>query len=102
MDYKKEIYEILLKHKGKGNEISSAKIAKLIGINEDDTHAKTRKYIEDTMEQYKIPLGSNTKGYFIIETAEECDKYLNNLEVRQKGIEKRKNNVKNFFQNGVK
>lgn len=101
MDYIKEIYEILLEHKGEGNEISSAKIAKLIGINEDDTHAKTRSLIENTMEQYKIPLGSNTKGYFIIETVEEYDRYVNNLESRQKGIEKRKDNVKRFFNKGV-
>lgn len=102
MDYIKEIYEILLKHKGEGNEISSAKIAKLIGINEDDTHPNTRSLIEDTMKQYEIPIGSNTKGYFIIQSKQELDKYIRNLDARIKGIEERKNNVKKFFQKGVK
>lgn len=97
MGNKKRIYEILLKHIGEGNEITSAEIADIIGISEDDTHPNTRSLIEDTMKQYEIPIGSNTKGYFIIQSKKELDKYIRNLDARIEGIEERKNNVKKFF-----
>lgn len=97
LDIYERIKNILLKHKGEGNEISSAKIARIICISEDDTHAKTRKLIENTMIKYKLPLGSNQKGYFIIKSYEEFNKYIGNLEARQNGIEERKNYIKNFF-----
>lgn len=40
-----QIRDILLSHKGKRNPITSAEIARKIGIIEDDTHAQTRALI---------------------------------------------------------
>lgn len=86
----KEIADILSSHRGKGNEITSASIAKMIGIDEDDTHAQTRALIKQAAEKFELPLSSNNNGYFIITSEAELDSYVSNLDSRIKGIEDRK------------
>lgn len=85
-----KIHAILLMHRGKGNEISSAQIAKTIGIDEDATQSQTRSLIKRTAEEYGIPLSSNNHGYFIITAEDELAAYMDNLDSRIKGIEDRK------------
>ena len=48
-----QIREILLLHNGKKNPITSAEIAKSLGIVEDDTHAQTRALILECAEEYE-------------------------------------------------
>ena len=86
----KEITEILSSHRGKGNEITSACIAKMIGIDEDDTHAQTRALIKQAAEAFNLPLSSNRNGYFIMTSEAELDSYMSNLDSRIRGIEDRK------------
>ena len=45
-----QIRDILLLHNGKRNPITSAEIARKIGIVEDDTHAQTRTLILECAE----------------------------------------------------
>lgn len=93
----KEIAEILSKHRGKGNEITSARIAKMIGINEDDTHAQTRALIKQAAEKFELPLSSNRNGYFIMTSEAELERYMSNLDSRIKGIEERKKTMRENF-----
>lgn len=86
----KKIKKILEKHVGKENAISAAKIAKLIGKQEDDTHARTRDILFKTAKKYKLPLAATSKGYYLIETEDEYNEYIDNLNKRIKGIKKRK------------
>ena len=58
-----QIREILLLHNGKKNPITSAEIAKSLGIVEDDTHAQTRALILGCAEESEVPLAANTGGY---------------------------------------
>ena len=59
-----QIREILLLHNGKKNPITSAEIAKSLGIVEDDTHAQTRALILECagIEQRKRIITKNYKG----------------------------------------
>lgn len=92
-----QIRDILLLHQGKRNPIASAKIASLIGIVEDDTHAQTRALIFECAEIYELPLAANNKGYYLISNQQEYDEYMANLDARSAGIERRKRIItKNF------
>ena len=98
----KTIAEILSAHRGEGNEITSASIAKIIGIDEDDTHAQTRALIKQAAEKFDLPLSSNGKGYFIMTTEAELERYMSNLDSRIKGIEDRKAIMRENFRKANK
>lgn len=88
MDEIEEIKKIILEHRGKTNAIKSREIANKVGINEDDTHAKTREIIRDIKETDNLPVLACNKGYYLAETEEEFNEYIENLKNRIKGIEK--------------
>lgn len=85
-----QIKDILLQHYGKRNPITSSEIASIIGVVEDDTHAKTRELIFKCAEKYGLPLAANNRGYYIISNQQEYDEYMTNLDSRSAGIEERK------------
>lgn len=92
-----KIKEILLKHNGKSNPITSAEISSIIGIIEDDTHAQTRALILECAEKYELPLAANRRGYYLISNQQEYDDYMANLDSRSAGIQERKRIItKNF------
>lgn len=98
----KEIADILSKHRGKGNEISSGQIAKKMGIYENATHAKARSLIRKAAEKHELPLSSNKKGYFIMTSESELNDYMDNLDSRIKGIEERKEIMRENFRKANK
>lgn len=71
-----QIREILLLHNGKKNPITSAEIAKSLGIVEDDTHAQTRALILECAEKYELPLAANNRGYYLISDQQEYECFL--------------------------
>ena len=71
-----QIREILLLHNGKKNPITSAEIAKSLGIVEDDTHAQTRALILECAEKYELPLAANNRGYYLISDQQEYEEYM--------------------------
>lgn len=77
-------------HNGKRNPITSAEIARILGIVEDDTHAQTRALILECTEKYALPLAANNRGYYLISDQQEYDEYMVNLDSRSAGIEGRK------------
>ena len=93
----KKIADILSTHRGKGNEITSARIAEMLGIDEDDTHAQTRALIKRAAEVFGLPLSSNGKGYFIMTSEAELKSYLSHLDARILGIEDRKKTMEENF-----
>lgn len=97
---REKLKTILMEHKGKSNRITSSQIARCLGINEDDTHAKTRSLIFDVAEEYKIPLAADAKGYYVIATKEEYQDYMNNLDRRIAGIDRRKMIISNNYYGG--
>lgn len=71
-----QIREILLLHNGKKNPITSAEIAKSLGIVEDDTHAQTRALILECAEEYELPLAANNRGYYLISDQQEYEESI--------------------------
>lgn len=103
MDQRLEkIYDILIAHRGAGNEITSAEIAKMLNLVEDDTHSQTRLLIKRAAEEYNLALSSNRKGYFIMTTDTELDAYMSNLNSRIRGIEDRKRTMEENYRRANK
>ena len=90
MDELALICNILNRHIGKSNKVTSSQIAEQIGIQEDATHAKTRALILETAKKYRLPLAANSRGYYIINTKSQYDEYIKNLDLRLAGSEERK------------
>lgn len=92
-----EIKDILLKHKGKENKITSKEISAKMGFPMEDTQSVSRKAIWDTAEEYGLPLVSCSRGYYLANSQEELDEYNENIQKRIDGMEKtRKMANKNF------
>lgn len=95
-----KIKRILEQHVGKQNSITSTEIASILGIQEDDTHFKTRELLLETAKLYKLPMAATTKnpkGYFLIANDEEYDEYIATLDSRIGGIEERKEIITNNY-----
>lgn len=88
-----KIKGIMESHKGKENAITSKELAQKLGIVEDDTHAKTRNLIFQCAKECLLPIAATKKGYFIIQTKDECYAYLTQLNKRSKQIQERKDIV---------
>lgn len=86
----KQIKSILLAHEGKRNAITSAEIAKTIGIIEDDTHSQTRALLLECAKKFRLPLAASNRGYYLITDDQEYNEYMRNLNSRSAGIEERK------------
>lgn len=76
------IKEIIEEHVGENSPISSVEIANEINIDAGPSKVKIRKLILDVLKKYKIPIGANSKGYYIIQTNNEYHKYLGTLNSR--------------------
>ena len=72
-------------------------ISELLGIRDGETCPQTRKIIYNAMKTYGVPIGSCNKGYFIIRTGHEMQRYLNSLLKRQIGITERIDTVYHAF-----
>ena len=94
----RKIKEILEKHKGKNNQISSGEIAKKLNLKQEDTHVEPRKYILETIKKYKIPIAGRSKGYYLLSNREELEEYLKSLDNRIEEVKKRKQKVITAFQ----
>ncbi len=98
IEYKK-IKEILKKHVGKNNPITSKKISEELGFPMEDTQSKCRKKIHETIKKFQLPVLSNSKGFFIAQNQEEVDKYNKNIDERIKGIEENKKIINKNWNN---
>ena len=97
-----QIRLIMEDHIGKRNAITSAKIANMLEINEDDTHATTRDLLLKAAEEYSLPLAASNIGYYLINNKTEYDEYMAFLNNRIKGIERRKNIITRNYNGGNK
>lgn len=95
-----KIKKILENHVGKRNAITSAQIADILGIDEDDTHAQTRELIFQAAEIYDLPIAANNNGYYFIDDEDEYVEYMAALNKRIEGINKRKDVITKNFRSG--
>lgn len=92
-----KIKKIIEKHKGKGNQISSGKIAKMLNLKQEDTHIEPRTLILEAIKKFNIPAAGGSKGYYLITNKEELEEYINSIDRRIKKIEDRKLIIKKAF-----
>ena len=96
----KKIEEIILAHKGKKHPITARKIAREVGIPDNDTFITTRMLIRKLIKQKQLPIGAlDNRGYFLMQTNDELRDYLKTLHRRIIGITDRKTRVIRYFEN---
>lgn len=73
-------------------------IAEIIGMDESHISCpRTRKLILKAMKDFNKPIGSDNRGYYIIRTGQEMQRYLNGLLQRQIQISERIDIVYNAY-----
>jgi hypothetical protein len=92
-----EIKRILEARKGKQNAISAGEISEILGLKQEDTHVEPRKWIKQTMFDLRIPIGSSSKGYYLISTEDELENYVDSLNHRRQEIKKRADAIQEIF-----
>lgn len=106
MDTKIEkIKNILENHVGKDNAITSAEIADILGIDEDDTKAKTRQLLLKAAKRFNLPMAATTKkpkGYYLIKNDTEYKEYMKTLDKRIDKIKERKDIITKNYKKGRK
>lgn len=81
-------------HVGHLNPITSQELSeRLGGIDSLDSTPNTRTLIRELTRQRNIPIAASPDGYFIITSKDELDSYMERLETRIEGIERRKDDV---------
>lgn len=87
------VAKILAEHRGRNNAISSQEIADRTGLDKSDSTPRTRGVIRQLQRQFDWPVAATSQGYFLISQEAEAKSYLDNLDGRITGIEKRKDAV---------
>jgi len=94
---KRYIEEIMLDHVGESNAIFAEDIACLVLGGDAVTSPTMRRIIKQCIEDLGLPIASSQRGYFLIETVDEFEEYMDNLELRKEGITKRMEVVQDAF-----
>lgn len=94
MSYTQEEYEtvknLLLEHRGRGNEISSREINDAVGLDDIGSFPQTRQLVRDIIEEEQIPVIGGGNGFYVAETEEEVASALSTLDSRITSTAKRK------------
>jgi len=80
----------LRQHSGPDEAITSSELSELLDTADSEGNPKTREAIRVLMEERRIPIAADNNGYYLIETSEQLEKYLDTLEARKNGIEQRR------------
>ena len=98
-----KIYEKILDVLGEATEkntfYTASTIAKKVKVNKGASGITIRDWITKTMDYYKVPLMSSTKGYRLMRTFEELEEVKQNLNDRAKSNIARRNRIEHYFYN---
>lgn len=84
---------------GKGDARPVASIATDLDMSDSDTTKRqVREIIKGLIVDHEQPIGSCSKGYFLIETNEELEDYLDDLRQRKRGIQQRIHAIRTAYQ----
>ena len=73
--------------KGEANALQAKAISLKLGIYSfSSTQEKTRALIRTAIIDHDVPIGSSTKGYFLISSREELEQVVDQLITRSDGI----------------
>jgi len=83
---------------GEDNARPVSEIAEDLAMTDTDpTKYKIRQIIRRLIIEHEKPIGSCSNGYFLIESRQELDAYLDDLRQRKRGIEKRIRAIRSAF-----
>lgn len=86
MSYTSEEYEqvkeLLLEHRGKGNEISAREIDGVVDLDNVGSFPNTRACIRDIIMRDGIPVIGGGNGYYVAETEQEIHAAIATLDSR--------------------
>ena len=90
-DVKQKILALLMAyHRGKDQAITVEQIADALRLRDIGvTGLPVRKAVKELIQEDHIPIGSCTRGYYIIQTEKERHQTIDNLIARQNGIRSR-------------
>lgn len=92
-DIKDEVRELLLEHRGSDNPITSREINEIVGLDDIGSFPSTRAVIREIVMEDRIPIAGSSQGYYVIETEDELEDYIENLENRITNIAERRYGV---------
>lgn len=90
---KEQVKEILLEHHGADNPVTSREINERLDLDNVGSFPTTRSVIREILMVDGVPVASNSNGYYIIETDEELENYVDRLGERINNIAERKYGV---------
>jgi ABC-type uncharacterized transport system ATPase subunit len=93
-DPREQVKSLLLDHRGAGNPITSRKINEKIQQDAIGSFPGTRALIREIMVEEQIPVIGGSNGYYVAETEEEIQEYIDTLEKRIMGITERRYAIK--------
>ncbi len=84
--------------RGSNNSITAREIALHFGISDGGVEVPIRDVIRQAIGDGQL-IGSNNRGFFLIDSEEEYNTYLESLQNRQRGIGKRIRNLRQNWRN---
>lgn len=88
-----QVRELLLEHRGREDPITSREINDIVGLDQVGSFPSTRAVIREIVMEDRIPIAGSSQGYYVIETEEELEHYIDNLENRITNIAERRYGV---------
>lgn len=85
-----KVGNLLMNHIGKKFAINSTAICNAVGFEAKASNIYCRIVISETSKYYGLPIIACRKGYFIAETEEEINDYLEMLETNIRGMEEKR------------
>lgn len=84
--------------RGSNNPITAREIAEHFNVSDEGVEVPIRDVIRQAIEDGEL-IGSNNRGFFLINTQQEYETYLESLRSRQRGIANRIRNLQNNWRN---
>lgn len=97
-DVRETVKDLLLEESSADNPLTSREISNELEKNEVGSFPKTRMIIRDIMVTDGIPIVSSNQGYWVAESEQEIQDYIDNLENRIMGITERRYAIKRAAQ----
>lgn len=85
-----ELERVLREHVGPSEAITSSELADKLEITDGEANPATREAIRIVCEERGLPVAASSRGYYVIESTNELEEYLESLDGRIAGIQKRK------------
>jgi ABC-type uncharacterized transport system ATPase subunit len=97
-EIRERVREILVEEASADDPITSREISDRLDNDEVGSFPETRMIIRDILIEDQVPILGANHGYWVAETEEEIQSYLDNLETRITGIAERRFAIKRAAQ----